>query len=166
MIKGVVPVDKKTDQTTERLNLWDIVLSVLLGSLVVIMFIQVFFRYVLNNSLSWSEELAKYLFVWMTFLGAALCLRDKVHIGVDYFVSLLPEPLQQAVQRFNLVLIIVFSSVVAVTGFIWVVHDRGTVTPALGWPLNTVFYGALPVGSVLMAFYGIRRLISQYKGEQ
>ncbi len=157
---------KKTSPKSERLNFWDILLAFLLGSLVVIMFIQVFFRYVLNNSLSWSEELAKYLFVWMTFLGAALCLRDKAHIGVDYFLSLLPVQIQQAVQRFNLVLISVFSGVVAVTGFAWVVRIRGTETPALGWPLNTVFYGALPVGSVLMLFYGIRRLTSQFKREQ
>lgn len=157
---------RETTPKTGKLDYWDILLAILLGSLVLIMFIQVFFRYVLNNSLSWSEELAKYLFVWMTFLGAALCLRDKIHIGVDYFVSLLPVQIQQAVQRFNLALIVVFSGVVAVTGFIWVVRIRGTQTPALGWPLNTVFYGALPVGSVLMVFYGIRRLISQFKRDQ
>jgi len=159
-------MDKEIVQQAEKLRFWDILLAILLGSLVVIMFIQVFFRYVLNNSLSWSEELAKYLFVWMTFLGAALCLRDKLHIGVDYFVSLLPVQIQQAVQRFNLVLITVFSGVVALTGFAWVVRIRGTDTPALGWPLNIVFYGALPVGSVLMVFYGIRQLVSQFKREQ
>ena len=157
---------KKTSPKSERLDFWDSLLAILLGSLVLIMFIQVFFRYVLNNSLSWSEELAKYLFVWMTFLGAALCLRDKAHIGVDYFVSLLPGHFRHAVERFNLLVITVFSGVVAVTGFAWVVRIRGTETPALGWPLNTVFYGALPVGSVLMVFYGIRRLLSQCKREQ
>ena len=89
----------------EKKGFWDRLLALILGSLVVIMFIQVFCRYVLNNSLSWSEELTKYLFVWMTFLGGALCLRDKIHIGVDYFVSFLPKYFRNGIRQFNLLLI-------------------------------------------------------------
>jgi hypothetical protein len=48
---------------------------------------QVFFRYVLNHSLFWSEELARYILVWLTFLGASVAYRRGVHPRIDLFVS-------------------------------------------------------------------------------
>jgi TRAP-type transport system small permease protein len=152
-------------QKFEKQSYGDTLLAILLGCLVLIMFIQVFCRYVLNSSLSWSEELAKYLFVWMTFIGGALCFRDKMHIGVDYFASLLPKYLCNGLQLFNLLLINIFCIVVAVSGLIWVFMVHGTYTPALGWPLNIVFYGAVPVGYAMTVFYGFRRLISELKNK-
>ena len=62
----------------------DNTLAILLGLIVAIMFAQVMFRYTFNNSLSWSEEIAKFIFIWITFLGAALCFRDRKHLGVDF----------------------------------------------------------------------------------
>ena len=47
--------------------------------------VQVFFRYVLNQSLFWSEELARYLLIWLTFLGASCAYYRHAHPGVDIF---------------------------------------------------------------------------------
>ena len=59
------------------------VAAALLLSTVVIALIQVFCRYVLNNSLSWPEEMAKFAFVWFVFLGAAMVTRRSRHIVID-----------------------------------------------------------------------------------
>ena len=145
---------------------WDYLIALILALLVIIMFTQVFFRYVLNHSLSWSEELTKYLFVWLVFLGGALCLRDKTHIGVDFFISLLPDFFKPGIRIFNYLLITIFSILVTILGFMWVIKVHGTYTPALGWPLNLVFYAAVAVGFLLTSIYAVRHLISEFKQEE
>ena len=50
----------------------------------------VFFRYVLNDSLSWSEELAKYAMLWLVFLGAPIALRLGVHPNIEIIISRFP----------------------------------------------------------------------------
>jgi TRAP-type C4-dicarboxylate transport system permease small subunit len=52
--------------------------------------IQIFMRYVMGASLSWSEELARYLFIWMTYTGVAYAIRKNAHIRVTMFADLLP----------------------------------------------------------------------------
>ena len=62
----------------------------LFSLILVIILVAVFFRYVVNHSLFWSDEVVRYLFVWFTLLGAALVLRDRRHIRVEYFVEQMP----------------------------------------------------------------------------
>ncbi len=51
--------------------------------LLIVMSAQVLWRYVLNDPIYWSEDLARYLFVWLTFLAAAMAFRDHKHMAVD-----------------------------------------------------------------------------------
>ena len=53
----------------------------------VIIFFQIIFRYALHESLSWSEELARYFFIWVTFLGASVAFHERTHINVDLFIN-------------------------------------------------------------------------------
>ncbi len=66
--------------------------------------LQVFYRYVLNSPLTWSEELARLAFMWMLFLGLCLAEKDNIHIAVDFFLDRLPagaqKPLRIAVELF------------------------------------------------------------------
>ena len=59
--------------------------------MVISILLQVFFRYVMNAPLYWSEEIARYAFVWLVFIGAAIASKRGSHIGVDYVVMHLPE---------------------------------------------------------------------------
>lgn len=141
----------------------DNTLAILLGLIVAIMFAQVMFRYTFNNSLSWSEEIAKFIFIWITFLGAALCFRDRMHLGVDFLIEKIPEKYRMYLVIFNSLIITLFNGFMVVIGFSWVIQVSGTLSPALSLPLNIVFYAALPATAVISVIYGILRMKEEIK---
>jgi len=70
-----------TFKILDRVINW--VLFLLMASMVVIIAAQVWYRFVMNDPLDWSEELGRYLFVWISFMGAAAGIRYQVHLGID-----------------------------------------------------------------------------------
>ena len=152
------PNETDSKPRRHRLGLADNILAILLGVIVVVMFAQVFFRYVLNNSLSWSEEIVRFLFIWLTFWGAALNIRDKWHIGVDFFVTQLPQRWSRRVFLAGSVVVLLFLLFLVGGGFVWVYYAEGASSSALGLPLHLVLYGALPVTSVAGCYYIIRNI--------
>jgi TRAP-type C4-dicarboxylate transport system permease small subunit len=110
----------------------------------------VFFRYVVQDALTWTEEFARYLMIWMGFLGMGLAVRTGGHVAVDLLVTRLPARLQRATLLVVQALVLTFLLAVVIAG--WQLVDRvsGQLTPVLGvsmaWP-----YLAIPVGSLLMA---------------
>lgn len=69
----------------------EVLLVILLAGMAVIMGIQVFCRYVLSMSLSWSEELTRYLFIWAGFLSISYCTKRCISIKIEQFVALFPK---------------------------------------------------------------------------
>lgn len=65
--------------------------------MVIVVFLQVVYRFIILSSLAWSEEMARYLLIWITFLGASIGVKRKSHIGVEVVVNLLPEKVQTVV---------------------------------------------------------------------
>jgi TRAP-type C4-dicarboxylate transport system permease small subunit len=64
---------------------WDAPVFVLFWGLVLVVFLQFFSRYALNSSIPWTEEVARYLLIVVTFSGAFICARKKSHIYLDFF---------------------------------------------------------------------------------
>ena len=128
--------------------------------ILVIILVAVFFRYVINHSLFWSDEVVRYSFVWFTLLGAALVLRDRRHIRVEYFVEHMPPGLRRVVEFAGLVLILAFNVFLVIAGMLWVRETSGAVTPALRLPLNWVYYAALPITAALSCWFAVRRLVA------
>lgn len=137
----------------------DALLIGLTTSVVSIVLLAVFFRYVLNHSLFWSDELVRYLFVWFTLIGASVTLREREHIRVEYFVEKLPLRMRRNVEIATLAGVCIFQAAMAVLGTLWVMSTQGTYTSALQWPLNLFFYAALPCSAVLGFWYTLRRLL-------
>ncbi|PUU87508.1 MULTISPECIES: TRAP transporter small permease [Halanaerobium] len=94
------------------LNLIDKVIKYLiitfLTLMVVLVFMQVIFRFVLNNPLQWSEELSRFLFVWISFLGASLALKQGQHLGIDVFLKLFPRKLSKFFIFLSYIFILIF----------------------------------------------------------
>jgi TRAP-type C4-dicarboxylate transport system permease small subunit len=147
-------------------SLVNALLSFLIASIVGVMLVSVVFRYVLNSSLSWSDEFVRYLFVWLTLLGSAVVFRDREHIRIDYFISLCPPKLRRVIEVVILCAVTFFFLATLVLGVLWVRETNGTLTSALSWPLNWFFYAALPASSLLGVWYAFRQFFSKQIGEQ
>jgi TRAP-type C4-dicarboxylate transport system permease small subunit len=153
-------MNENGESSRERLSAPDWVLVGLFCIILAIILVAVFFRYVVNQSLFWSDEVVRYLFVWFALLGAALVLRDRRHIRVEFFVEHMPRGLRRAVEIGGLMLILVFNVFLVVAGFLWVHQTAGTYTPALSLPLNWIFYAALPLTAALCCYFAVRRLMA------
>ncbi|QAA94460.1 hypothetical protein CKA81_11935 [Pollutimonas thiosulfatoxidans] len=125
------------------------VCSSLFCLMVAVSLLQVFFRYVLNDSLVWSEELARYLFVWVSFLGAIIAFHRGMHIEVDILTSMLRDNSKRILDLLTKVLTGVFLLVLIVYGWRIVGATWGTPSAALRIPMGLV-YMAIPVGGIGM----------------
>jgi len=123
-----------------------------LSAMIVVVGLQVFFRFVVKGSLPWSEELARYLMVWTVFIGASLGAKEGAHIGVEAFVRLLPKTVYRFACLLAGIISIIFCIVIAVLSFKVVqgIFNAGQLSPAMEIPMYWA-YAAVPVGTVLMA---------------
>ena len=145
-----------------RLVEW--MLTVLSILIFVVVFLQVLFRYLLRQPLFWSEELPRYLLIWMSFLAAAVAQKQDAHINITLCLA----PLSARARRLLKIL-----TDAVILAFLWIlIYSGGLVTSitahhrstALQLPMGLV-YAALPVGAILMSVYlllqiadGVRRL--------
>jgi TRAP-type C4-dicarboxylate transport system permease small subunit len=121
-------------------------------AMVVIIFAQVVARYALSNSLSWSEETGRYIFVWMTFIGSAIAVRNKLHVALDMFVVRLPRSLQKLCLMISYVSMMIFTGVVIYGGYKFVLKGSNQISAALQLPMHYV-YLVLPIGGGVIFFY-------------
>ena len=103
-------------------------------------------------NLSWAQELATYMFVWMAKFGAALGVRTGIHVGVDVFVKQLTPATRKPVIVFALLCGALFTGVIGTLGAIYVYDlDADQVSQELEWP-SWMIYLCIPLGSYLMCF--------------
>lgn len=115
----------------------------------VIIIAQVFMRYIWLYSLSWSEEIARYLMIWVCFLGASLALKYGHHIGVEFVINRFPEKMRNWVNLAAKIGILIFLIYFTVGGFrvSWAVRDQDS--PALLFSMAYAYLSA-PVGGIFM----------------
>lgn len=136
--------------------------SFLMISMVAIIFLQVLARYIFHNSLSWSEELGRYLFVWMTFFGTALALRQRAHVALDSLIKLFPNWLNRIIVVLGYIAMIIFSSVLTYDGFAMFRLGSRQVSAAMQIPMIWVYY-ALPISCILIIFYLCKNLVDDIR---
>lgn len=135
------------------------VTSVLFVAMILIVFGQVIARYVLQNSLSWSEEIARYLLVWVVFLSAGYVLGQGSHIFLDVIFNVFPRPLQRIFRKISCLFLLGFSYVI--TNYGWDLVQVGTrqKSSAVGLPMWLVYF-AIPVGGILLILYCLFELVA------
>lgn len=124
----------------------------LMLAMVTIIFSQVVARYLFENSLSWSEELGRYIFVWMTFIGSAIAVRNKLHVTLDMFVMRFPRSLQKLCLVISYTSMSIFTAVLIYGGYKFVAKGSHQISAAMQLPMHYV-YVVLPVGGALIFFY-------------
>jgi TRAP-type C4-dicarboxylate transport system permease small subunit len=168
------------DRILDRLEEW--IIATLIAAATCITFVAVIHRYGASNSaalaawakvhgliwlniaadwvylnltsinLSWAQELATYMFVWMAKFGAALGVRTGIHVGVDVLVDRLSPPTRKPVIVFALLCGALFTGIIGTLGAIYVYKlDPDQVSQELEWP-SWIIYLCIPLGSYLMCF--------------
>ena len=89
---------------------------ILMSVMTIIIFIQVIMRYVMHNSLSWSEELARYCFIWLIYIGVAYGCKLMKHIKIDAALKLFPEKVRPYITIVGELLVLAFAAYIVVTG--------------------------------------------------
>jgi len=125
-------------------------LAATLLAMTVIVFVQVFYRYVLNHPLSWPEETARVLIVWLSFVGGYMALREGKHIGFNLFVKKLPGDARRLVQIAGRLLVIFFLVVVIWQGWIFAAKSLAVEMPYTGISVGWFVYSVFPVSGVLL----------------
>ena len=135
------------------------VLCLLVTAMVVIVFAQVVFRFILRASLPWSEEAARYIMVWISMLGASIGVRAKGHIGVEAVALLLPSFLKKAVAVATTLVAAAFFAGMIYYGSVVLKIVRMQESPAMEVSM-AVPYSSLAVGGALMLLYSVEELLS------
>lgn len=130
----------------------------------VVVFIQVFCRYVLHSSLPWSEELSRYLLVWTSFIGGAYGVKLGAHIGVEAFALLLPKKAQKALAIFVDICCLLLCVLILTQGIsiVQTQLSKGQLSPAMRIPMGYM-YAAIPVGMAFFCIRYVQQIISKIK---
>ena len=136
----------------------------LMFAMSIIIFIQVIMRYVFQNSLTWSEELARYMFVWLVYFAGSFTARREKHIRIDAAINLYPKKIRPYIEILSEIIVLAFSIFIAITGVtvFQKITWSGQISPANGLPMQFV-YAAPLVGFVLTAIRQIECIIKRIK---
>lgn len=146
---------RSLDQVVAR---WERGAAVVLLSLtVIIVVLQVFFRYVLESSLSWSEEAARYLFIWAALLGFSSSVEARRLFSFEMLVARLSPAGKRVCAALNVLAATAFLWVLVVDGSALVARTFSQSSPAIGMPM-AIAYAALPVGGILVALHFLAAL--------
>ena len=137
----------------------DFLAVVFLAVLSVSVFLGVFYRYVLRNPLIWSDELALICFVWLVFIGAGICARQKAHVGIEMLVERFPGQVARYVRLLTDIVVIIILAMLIYFGIQHALYASGSRTTALGISWTYVFL-SIPVGSTLMLIHVLHELIT------
>ena len=142
----------------------DTLLIIILAAMSLIVAANVFCRFVLNFSLYWGDELAQILLIWLTFLGAAVAVRENSHYALNFLITKLQNRSRQW--------LIVFRTVLSLLAILILLYFSARVT----WEIRTWVmpateisrgwvYGACPLGCSFMLYYAIKNLWRSQKTE-
>ncbi len=118
---------------------------------------QVFGRYVLNDSPTWTEPLSIQLMGWFILLGSAVGIRENYHLGFDILRVVSPRPVQRLMAALSMIAVLGFGVAMAVFGMDLVIGTWTATLPVLGWP-GGVDFMPLVAGGVLIAFFALEQL--------
>lgn len=120
---------------------------------------QVFARYVLNDSPSWSESAALIIMLYFVLLAAAVGVYQQFHLGFRLFVGMLPVRLKRIVFILGQTLVVLFGVTMAFNGMALVDFTSSHIVPALGIP-RSVAYWPFPVCGVLIALFALVHIVT------
>lgn len=154
---------KKFDYWLNNLNDLFAISSFFAMCIIVIM--SVLLRYFFSFSFRWVDELTRYLFIYMVFLGIPIAFREKAHVRIEYFASFFSKRLKYLALIFSDLLILVTMLYIG-NSTLYMINSRlgKTLSPGLKLPMKYVYFAVI-ISFVLLTIEIIRRFISKHKEE-
>ena len=132
------------------LNRWAVIL--MLAGMALVVGANVALRYTTNESLPWADEVARYLMIWMTFVGAGLALRTGGHVAITNLQDALPTRAQIGLRALIALILLAFFLFMIWTGQDYMTRMQYQKSPALRLPFKYV-YAAMPIGFALLSVH-------------
>lgn len=150
---------KKIVKLYDTLEAYVLVLALAFSTLLI--FVQVIFRYVLNDSITWSEELARYIFIWMIWLGTSVSMKTKEHIRMDMLMNKVHGKGKYILELVSGIIMLAFCIFLVKYGYDLVMSmmSRGNKSVALRLPMWIV-YSSLPFSQLIVALRLIGNIVS------
>jgi len=150
----------------------DVVLSRFLIVLMVLMVLdvswQVFTRFVLQDSSSYTEELANFLLIWIGVLGASYAVRTKAHLGIDVLMQRLQGKRKNTAEISVYLMVFLFALVIMVIGglrLVFITFSLDQTSAAMGIRMGYI-YLVLPLSGLLIMYYSIFFIADLWKNRQ
>jgi TRAP-type C4-dicarboxylate transport system permease small subunit len=131
--------------------------GLLIFSMMVITFSQVVARYAMQASLTWSEEVGRYIFVWIAFLGLPAAFRSGSHVALDILLKALRGTSRRTLEIVNGAFVVVLGAAILVAGLRLVELGAFQQSPALNLPMYAVFV-VIPISGTLLLYFSLRAL--------
>jgi TRAP-type C4-dicarboxylate transport system permease small subunit len=144
-------------------NLIEGVCAILMVALTVVVFVQVFNRFVLKTPLAWSEDLAMLLYQWVVFVGAALGVKRLRHFGIELVVRRLPQGARHWLELLSPIAIGIVALVMIVQGWAILGLNRNRIYSTMDLSYTWAFL-PIPLAGVLILIYLIRIEINRWHG--
>lgn len=142
--------------------IYKFILIALTITMFVIVGSNVFSRFVLNNSLGWADELSRFIFIWISFLGAVMAYGSDDHVGLNFVIAKIPSAkAQNIVSIISDLLIMSVLAIITYYGYI-VATSATNVSPALYIPMSLV-YSVVPVSGLLMMIINLFKIKKHVK---
>lgn len=139
-------------------NSLEIALGAMLVAICAIVFAGVFFRYFLQIGLGWTEELARYLQIWLTFVGATVAVKRWAHFQLTLVNQWIPAGVRRFTQIFAIAVVVALAAIMIKNGIDITRVTWNQASPVLGWRIGYL-YLISPVSGVLMIFFALRHLV-------
>lgn len=141
-------------------NIERAILLILLAVMTVVTILQVFMRYVMENSLTWSEELARFCFIWLVYIGISYGVKRAKHVRVEAILSIVKRRGKFIINLIANILFLYFAIYATYYGFTIMntIQITGQLAPSIGVPMSIMYLG-MPIGMLLTVIRLIQRII-------
>jgi len=145
-------------------NFEEVILMLLLAFMTMVMGVQVVARYVFNYSLTWSEEITRYMFIWSAFLSISHCTKKRISIRIEQIISMFPTKINAIFKIIEKVIMLAFFSYMIKYAYVFVQASvaSGQLSPAMRLPMFFIQVAPL-VGFALTIVRLLQSLVFEIK---
>lgn len=126
--------------------------GIVLGLMILLVLVQVLFRYVLKLPVAEAEEFARFSLIWAVMLGSTIAVRQKSHIAVEFFVDMFPPAVQRIIRSIAYFAYLAFMAILVIYGWKLAIKGMTQISPSTQIPVGWIAM-SIPVSGFISLFY-------------